>query len=288
MFLTQLIVQLNNTTVPAGQVETLTTDHGGEVISKVFQDWLRHRGIFHMTAPRREPNYNAIIERSSAVVENMAFAMLTHAKKPKSWWDYAFDWATYVLDRCPRKSNQQHVTPFEAYFQEKPDLKDIRIFGCLCFALVHPEDHLHLEPRAQRGVFVGIDEERRSYRVILDGARKYTVARSVVFYEQSLVHAMRESIGLTVSDGSTSNLVPQGLVPHTLSSEGLQNNILGTEQQDGSHSSSDLSTHAQAKLQSPTGRDLLTSRKALFLTPTPPAVVGEGILDPQPKRLHGK
>ena len=51
-----------------------------------------------MTAPRREPNYNAIIERSSAVVENMVFAMLTHAKKPKSWWDNAFDWATYVLD----------------------------------------------------------------------------------------------------------------------------------------------------------------------------------------------
>ena len=122
----------------------------------------------------------------------------------------------------------------------------------------------------------------------LDGLHTYVVARSVTFYEQSLVHAMRESIGLTVSDGSTSITVPQGLAPHTLSSEGLQNNLLGTEQQDGSHSSSDLSTRAQAKLQSPTGRDLLTSRKALFLTPTTPAVVGEGILDPQPKRLHGK
>ena len=134
-----------------------------------------------MTAPRREPNCNAIIERSSAVVENMAFAMLSHSKKPKSWWDCAFDWTTYVLDRCPRKSNQLHITPFEAYFGERPDLKDIRIFECLCFALVHPEDHMYLEPRAQRGVFVGVDEERRFYRIVLDGTRKYTVARSVVF-----------------------------------------------------------------------------------------------------------
>ena len=79
-FLSQLIVQLNNTTVPSGRVETLTTDHGGKVISKVFQDWLKHWGIFHMTIPRE----------FSALVENMAFAMLHHTKKPKAWWDYAF------------------------------------------------------------------------------------------------------------------------------------------------------------------------------------------------------
>ena len=143
------------------------------------------------------------------MVENMAFAMLCHAKKPKSWWDYAFDWATYVLDRCPRKSNQHNITPFEAYFGKKPALKDIGVFGCLCFALVHPEDHLHLEPRAQRGTFVGVDEERTSYRIVLERHRKYTGARSVVFYEQALVYAMRENIGLTVSDKSDVVLVPQ-------------------------------------------------------------------------------
>ena len=91
-----------------------------------------------------------------------------------------FDWATYVLDRCPRKSNQHNIIPFEAYFGEKPDLRDIRVFGCLCFTLVHPEDHLYVEPRAQHGIFVGVDEGRRAYRVILDEARKYTVARSVI------------------------------------------------------------------------------------------------------------
>ena len=190
-FLQHLIARLNNTIVPAGFVETLTSDHGGEVTSNEFQHWLRVQGIFHMTAPRREPNYNAVVERSSAVLETMAFAMLFHAKKPKSWWDYAFDWALYLLDRCPRRSNVNCITPFEAFFGVKPDLQDIRIFGCICYALVHPQDHLHLEPRAQRGIFVGVDEERRGYRVVLDGAKKFVVARSVTFYEHSLVDAMR-------------------------------------------------------------------------------------------------
>ena len=96
-FLTHLIIRLNNTATSSGNVETLTSDHGGEVLSNDFRRWLKLHGVFHLTAPRCEPNYNAVIERSSAVMENMAFAMLHHASKPKSWWDYAFDWAVYVL-----------------------------------------------------------------------------------------------------------------------------------------------------------------------------------------------
>ena len=82
-FLRGLIARLDKTALPAGLVETLTSDHGGEVLSNEFQTWLKHRGIYHITAPRRQPNYNSIIETSSAVLENMSFAMLKHAGKPK-------------------------------------------------------------------------------------------------------------------------------------------------------------------------------------------------------------
>ena len=83
----------------------------------------------------------------------------------------------------PKEVKCVGVTPFEAFFAVKPDLKDIKVFGCLCYALVHPQNHLHLATRAQRGTFVGIDEERRGFRVVLDGARKFMVARSASFGE---------------------------------------------------------------------------------------------------------
>ena len=169
----------------------MTSDHGGEVLSNEFQTWLKRRGIYHITAPRRQPNYNSIIERSSAVVENMGFAMLKHAGKPKSWWNVAFDYATYVLDRCPRRSNPDNKTPFEAFHKQKPDLSDLRVFGCISYAHVLPEDHKHLEPRAMRGTFVGFDERRRGVRIILDGQRKYTVHRTAVYHEHSLLSAMK-------------------------------------------------------------------------------------------------
>ena len=45
-FLMHLILQLNNTAVPSGSVETLTSDHGGEVLSSELSRWLRLMGYF--------------------------------------------------------------------------------------------------------------------------------------------------------------------------------------------------------------------------------------------------
>ena len=90
------------------------------------------------------------------------------------------------------------------------------------FCPVYPEDHTHLQPRAQQGTFVGIDEEKRSFRVVLDGARKFVVARSVFFYEQSLVHAMGESIGMNVSEGSSSHIHSFTMSDNTYIGGGVQ------------------------------------------------------------------
>ena len=137
------------------------------------------------------------------MLENMSFAMLHHPRKPKFLWDYAFDWAQYILDRCPRRSNAHtnSITPFEAFFGQKPDLKDILIFGCLCFALVHHSEHA------------------------LDGAKKFIVARSVVFYEQSLVDAMRIDIGQEVSDTSHFFFLPANRQTHQFFGDAATHNF---------------------------------------------------------------
>ena len=61
----------------------LTSDLGGEVLSNEFQSWLKASGIYQMTAAGREPNYNTVIERASAILENMSFATVHYAHKPK-------------------------------------------------------------------------------------------------------------------------------------------------------------------------------------------------------------
>ena len=69
-------------------------------------------------------------------------------------------------------SNPANKTPFEEFYRQKPDLSDLHIFGCVSYAHVLPADHKHLEPKAQRGIFVGFDEKSREVRIIFDGQRK--------------------------------------------------------------------------------------------------------------------
>ena len=45
-FLSHLIARLDNTVLPPGRLETLMTDHGGEVLSTSFTSRFKQRGCF--------------------------------------------------------------------------------------------------------------------------------------------------------------------------------------------------------------------------------------------------
>ena len=136
--------------------------------------------------------------------------------------------------------------PFEAYFGSKLDLADIRIFGCICFPLVLPSQHKHLTPRAQRGVFVGVDEERRGYCVVLDGMHTYIVARSVTFYEQSLGAAMRINIGKQPSDWELLDVDAKGADGTLKLSDVLSAHTQGGEEVGTQDSSAELFSNSKA------------------------------------------
>ena len=72
---------------------------------------------------------------------------------------------------------------------------------------------------------MGVDEERRGFRVVLDRARKFTVARSVTFYEQALVNAMRSNMGLHLSDTSNIQFLEPIMSTFSGHSEGVYNSV---------------------------------------------------------------
>ena len=47
--------------------------------------------------------------------------------------------------------------------------------------------------RAAHGIFVGYDEHRHAYRILLDGASQYVVAQVAVFNESSIIWCMLSS-----------------------------------------------------------------------------------------------
>ena len=108
-----------------------------------------------MTSPRGESNYNSIIERSIQTKLNMAFAMLDASPLSSTGWNLAMAHATFIQARCPRRSNQGNITPYEQFFNVKPDLSSLRVFGSICYFHIPKDQRTIFQAHAQRGIFVG-------------------------------------------------------------------------------------------------------------------------------------
>ena len=74
----------------------------------------------------------------------MAFAMLDASPLLSTGWNLAMAHATFIQARCPRRSNQGNITPYEQFFNVKPDLSSLRVFGSTCY--------FHI-PKHQRTIF---------------------------------------------------------------------------------------------------------------------------------------
>ena len=85
--------------------------------------------------------------------------LLLESNLPKYLWSYAVKVASYIRNRCynPRTGK----TPYESLTGLKPNLSNMHIFGCTCFAYV--QDKKKLDPRSKEGIFVGCDSESPAY-----------------------------------------------------------------------------------------------------------------------------
>ena len=104
-----------------------------------------------------------------------------------------------------------------------------------------------LGTKSTAGTFVGVDEERRGFRVVLDGARKFTVARSVTFYEQALVNAMKTNVGMHHSDASGFQLIEPSTSTYSVHGEGVPNLSSVQHQSASNDSLTDTSTASELK-----------------------------------------
>ncbi|KAL8523138.1 hypothetical protein ACS0TY_013202 [Phlomoides rotata] len=81
----------------------------------------------------------------------MVRSMMSYSDLPKSFWGYALETATYILNRVPSKSVPK--TPSELWIGRKPNLMHMRIWGCPTYVLDKEADKL--EPRSELRLFVG-------------------------------------------------------------------------------------------------------------------------------------
>lgn len=108
--------------------------------------------------------------------------MRSAANVPANQWDEFVKTAAYLSERLPTRA-QKDKTPYEAWYNRKPDLSHLREIGCLAFVLVQNRHNPKIYDRSIECVLIGYSENSKAYRCYHRTSKKVLTSFNVVFIE---------------------------------------------------------------------------------------------------------
>ena len=109
--------------------------------------------------------------------------MIVHAGLLKFYWAEAVNTAVYLTNRIPAQALDGDITPFEKWYSRKPDLANLKVFGCMAYAHVPKQILTKLDNKAVKLRFAGYSKENKGYRLIDESTRRVVTRRDVAFDE---------------------------------------------------------------------------------------------------------
>ena len=90
-------------------------------------------------------------------IEDGAQTLLADSKLTMSFWGDATLTMNYLRNCAPTVALPSGVTAFEMMNSRKPDLSNLRVWGCQCFVTIPPELCSKGGPRRFEAIFVGYE-----------------------------------------------------------------------------------------------------------------------------------
>nr|GEV54552.1 hypothetical protein [Tanacetum cinerariifolium] len=97
-------------------------------MSQEFLDHLKDHGIIAHRTPPYTPQHNGVSKRRNRTLLDMVRSMMSQTTLPKSFWDYALETATRILNMVPTKKVEK--TPYEVWHGKAPKLSYLKVWGC--------------------------------------------------------------------------------------------------------------------------------------------------------------
>ncbi|KAK1608302.1 hypothetical protein QYE76_031975 [Lolium multiflorum] len=165
------------------KIKFLRSDRGGEYLSYEFGMHLKKCGILSQLTPPGTPQRNGVSEHRNRTLLDMVRSMMSLTDLPLSFWSYALETAAFTLNRAPSKSVE--TTPYELWFNKKPKLSFLKVWGCEAYVKKLQPDKL--EPKAEKCVFIGYPKETIGYTFYHRSEGKIFVAKNGTFLEKEFL-----------------------------------------------------------------------------------------------------
>ena len=164
------------------KIKVLSSDRGGEYQGDEFVEYLKSKGTHQKLNVHDAHHQTGVAERRNRTIGERIRALLHSSGLPKDLWGEAARHVVWLLNRTTTKA-VVGMTPFEAAFGKKPDLKGVREWGEKVYVRV--EKGTKLGGRVREGRWLGMDDESKGARVYWPDTQSVTVERNLYFDNSS-------------------------------------------------------------------------------------------------------
>ncbi|CAI7915601.1 unnamed protein product [Closterium sp. NIES-54] len=159
-------------------VKSIRTDRGGEFLSKEFSLWLNKNGIRHSLTMPYPPAMNGIAERANRTITETACGLLIEVGLPDYFWPDAVRSACVAKNRALTHMGADKCVPCVEWVRRKPKVDMLRVFGCMCMALVPKHlRHNKLGAKAIWVVHLGMAQRSKEWPLLDPFTKKFLVSR---------------------------------------------------------------------------------------------------------------
>ena len=161
---------------------TVRTDQGGELgLSQDFQKMVANENFTLEVTGADASAQNAIAESPNKHLVNMMRCLLHAADLGPEYWSFALRHAVYVKNRIPHKFIK--ITPYEALTGTKPNITNLRTFGCRVFVKKPGDKPAKLDHHTSNGIFVGYTATTKNIYYINDSSLNVKIGVHALFDE---------------------------------------------------------------------------------------------------------
>jgi hypothetical protein len=138
------------------------TDNG-ELKNEQMKNWLESRGtVQQFTAPYTSAHIGCV-ERLHRTLMNKARTMRLYSGLPPQFWDEFYLTATHLHAKTTSKT-LKGTTPWQLWYNRKPDLSYLREPGCRAFVLIVNKNNPKIYERSIECILLGYNPDSKTYR----------------------------------------------------------------------------------------------------------------------------
>ena len=180
------------------RIGILRDDKGGEYSGADLDSFLAEAGIRRGHSIRDTPQQLGVAERMNRSLSEGITVLLSQSGLTRTWWeDAAMHWL-YGKIRIPSSATGPS-TPFELFYNRKPDVSALRPFGCLAYVHLQKDQRPALASHAAQCIFVGYPRDYKGWLFWNPVTRREIVSDSAIFRESVFPYRKTGLSGLDLS-----------------------------------------------------------------------------------------